>query len=257
VGLRARKARRGGMAPTSERMARRSRIAQYLHAPNRLPHARWIMCSAAAGSEEVQPQPRHFQRWIIAGKPRGAFTRAFGYRSIVRLWPSAWLDLFVFFWLHLAFRPVATMITYAELCARAFFHRSPAQRARFASGALQPLRYGCPWSSLSRASSGHGRPSWTCVFCYVRFLLRGNGLFPKCQRMCCTSSRSRSVSACTSSYDSRHQWLADGLLMRTSMRECLDASTHASTRRHGRNVSLSLWLLSDIGSDSLGNTLSV
>jgi hypothetical protein len=245
------------MAPTSERMARRSRIAQYLHAPNRLPHARWIMCSAAAGSEEVQPQPRHFQRWIIAGKPRGAFTRAFGYRSIVRLWPSAWLDLFVFFWLHLAFRPVATMITYAELCARAFFHRSPAQRARFASGALQPLRYGCPWSSLSRASSGHGRPSWTCVFCYVRFLLRGNGLFPKCQRMCCTSSRSRSVSACTSSYDSRHQWLADGLLMRTSMRECLDASTHASTRRHGRNVSLSLWLLSDIGSDSLGNTLSV
>jgi len=53
-----------------------------------------------------------------AGRGRHSFGRVFGYRSVLQLVPSRFLDLFLVLWVYLAIQPLAFVLVYAELLVR-------------------------------------------------------------------------------------------------------------------------------------------
>ena len=68
------------------------------------------------------------EKWRIAGKPSGAFTRAFGYRSILYMVPSWLLDAAILLWLVLLVKPAMAACVYGELLWRVLLHREPEAR---------------------------------------------------------------------------------------------------------------------------------
>ena len=68
------------------------------------------------------------EKWRIAGKPSGAFTRAFGYRSILYMVPSWLLDAAILLWLVLLVKPLMAACVYGELLWRVLLHREPEAR---------------------------------------------------------------------------------------------------------------------------------
>jgi hypothetical protein len=55
--------------------------------------------------------------WTHPGKPTGAFTRAFGYRSILYTVPSWMIDFVVLCWLIVLVKPLMTAVVYLGACA--------------------------------------------------------------------------------------------------------------------------------------------
>jgi hypothetical protein len=53
-----------------------------------------------------------------AGQGRHSFGRVFGYRSVLQVVPSRFLDLFLVLWVYLAIQPIAFALVYVELLIR-------------------------------------------------------------------------------------------------------------------------------------------
>mmetsp|Transcript_27116 Transcript_27116/g.42418 ORF Transcript_27116/g.42418 Transcript_27116/m.42418 type:complete len:422 (-) Transcript_27116:2416-3681(-) len=77
-------------------------------------------------------------KWDIPGKPSGAFTRAFGYRSIFYLLPCSFLDFFLLVMLYMVLKPIAIFFVYLELLVRGFLHRCQQQRQSSRKNFMNP-----------------------------------------------------------------------------------------------------------------------
>jgi len=64
------------------------------------------------------------------GKPKGAFTRSFGYRSILRLVPSSAFDMLLWLIILIVVKPCAIWIMYMELFLRCLLHPDENKRKR-------------------------------------------------------------------------------------------------------------------------------
>mmetsp|Transcript_6365 Transcript_6365/g.16061 ORF Transcript_6365/g.16061 Transcript_6365/m.16061 type:complete len:465 (+) Transcript_6365:155-1549(+) len=81
--------------------------------------------SASVRFEEAYAEMKH----VVSGKPtQGAFTRMFGYRSIVRLLPSWFFDLYFVLLVYLLIRPVTVFCIYLECFVKGFLHSSKRRR---------------------------------------------------------------------------------------------------------------------------------